>query len=244
MGEMMKTALALFVISSLPAAAAGKFVVPEGCEAFVTVQHADCQVSHHYTCADDASGDQWAVYSGPEGPFYMSRIDRETRWMESHDLITPESDALEDETEPASFTALLETGRDDFDFTTRSSTGEVRRYVGQDRLTGRRKTIDGLDLERTEFRLDTFDAEGNFLHRREGQQLISRDWRLFFGDSERFENSYGDVENSVSTPMTFSLPGEKGFLDATPQFGCNEMMTGDPAEAATLAAYTVTEAAP
>ncbi|MEZ5886863.1 MAG: hypothetical protein R3D56_08275 [Paracoccaceae bacterium] len=221
----MKAALTFLLLSAAPALAAGKFVVPEGCEAFVTVQHSDCQVSYHYTCARDPEGDQWAVYAGPDGPYYMSRIDHETRWVESHDLITPESDRLGSEKEPASFTTLLDTGRDDFDFTTISGTGEVRRYAGHDALKGGTVTIDGVTLERTEFALESFGADGSFLHRRSGHQLISRDWRLFFADTEHFENAFGDVEDSTSTPMTFAFPGEKGFLSGTPQFGCDQMMT-------------------
>jgi hypothetical protein len=221
----MRPLLILALLAASPALAAGQFQPPAGCEAFVTVQHSDCQISYHYTCAADARGDQWSVYAGSDGPYYMSRIDRETRWMESHDLITPESDALGKETEPASFSSLLETGRDDFDFTTESSTGEVRRYVGFDQLTGRNVTIDGITFEATEFKLEAFDAEGNFLHSRSGTQMISRDWRLFFSDTEHFENANGDVEDSQSRPMTFALPGEKGFLATVPQFGCDQMMT-------------------
>lgn len=222
---------ALTVVSGLlplmasPALAAGQFQLPEGCEAFVTVQHSDCQISYHYTCSADPKGDQWSVYAGSDGPYYMSRIDRETRWMESHDLITPESDALGTEKEPASFTTLLETGRDDFDFTTTSSTGEVRRYVGYDKLAGGKLTIDGVTFEATEFELETFDGQGNFLHRRSGTQMISRDWRLFFSDAEHFENAFGDKDDSQSRPMTFAFPGEKGFLTTVPQFGCDMQMT-------------------
>ncbi len=209
-----------------PAFAAGKFTVPEGCTAYLTVQHASCQVSHHYTCGADPKGDQWSVYAGPDGPYYQSRIDYETRWVESFDLINGESDRIATEANPAAFTRLLQTNRDDFDFTTASSTGEIRRYKGYDRLTGQQVTIDGIDLERTEFELSTSAGDGSPLHTRKGSQLISRKWRIFFADQEEFENSYGDRDSSTDTPMTFSQPDEPGFLAAKPQFGCNMMMTG------------------
>lgn len=221
----MRFALPLILLIASPAFGAGKFTPPKGCEVFVTVQHSDCQVSQHYTCAGEAKGDQWSVYEGAEGPYYMSRIDRETRWIESHDLVTPDSDRLGTETNPASFTGLLETGRDDFDFTTESRSGEVRRYVGYDKLTGRKITIDGIEMDQTEFDLQTFAADGSLLHRRSGNQMISRDWRLFFSDTEHFENAYGDVEDTVSRPMTFAFPGDAGFLSSRPQFGCDQMMT-------------------
>ncbi len=229
--------LAVLSLTASPALGAGQFQPPEGCEVFVTVQHSDCQVSQHYRCSADKPGDQWSAYLSPDGPFYMSRIDAETRWMESYDLITPDSDQLATEANPASFTTLLDTGRDDFDFTTQSASGEVRRYVGHDSLSGRDVTIDGVALEQTEFALETFAADGSFLHRRTGQQFISRDWRLFFSDSEHFENAYGDQEDSVSRPMTFAFPGEAGFLSSTPQFGCDMMMTGGQPLAPLPAAY-------
>jgi hypothetical protein len=218
-------AVALLALAAPPAFAVGKFQPPAGCTAYATVQHADCQVSHHYTCTADAEGDQWSVYAGPEGPYYQSRIDVETRWMESYDLYTGESDRIGQEPDAASFTTLLDTGRDDFDFTTEANTGEVRRYIGYDRLAGGSVTIDGVVLERTEFRVESFAADGSFLNRREGRQLVSRDWRIFFADTEVFENAYGDREESRSTPMTFAFPGEKDFLAGKPKFGCDQMMT-------------------
>jgi hypothetical protein len=220
-------AIALIPVMALasPALAAGKFTVPEGCTAYVTVQHSDCQVSQHYRCDADAAGDQWAVYSDSEGPYYMSRIDAETRWMESHDLTTGERDALASETDPASFTTLLDTGRDDFDFTTADSNGDVRRYVGYDQRTGESVTINGIRLERTRFDLSTYAGDGTYLHRRQGAQLINRDWRIFFADEEEFENALDERFNSTSTPITFAQPGEPGFLEAKPQFGCEMMMT-------------------
>ncbi len=222
---MKATLAAILFLAASPALAAGKFTVPKGCTAYVTVQHSNCQVSYHYTCEADPKGDQWSVYAGPEGPYYMSRIDTETRWVESFDLITGDSDRIGAETNPASFTRLLQTDRDDFDFTTESSTGEVRRYKGYDKLAGGRVTIDGIELERTEFDLSTYAEDGTLLHTRKGSQLINRVWRLFFADKEDFENAQGDRESTTDTPITFSQPGEPGFLATTPQFGCDMVMT-------------------
>lgn len=218
---------ALTLLPALPAAASGRFAAPAGCEVYATVQMRSCQVSQHYRCQGDAAGDQWAVYLDGEGPYYLSQIDRETRWLQSHDLITGESDRLAAETDPASFSTLIATGRDDYDFTTESSSGEVRRYTGHDELTGEAVTIDGVALERTRFDLTAWDAEGEMIWRRKGRQLISRDWRLFWADTEDFENAFGDRENLVDTPVRFALPGEKGFLAADPVFDCDELMAGE-----------------
>ncbi|GAB4382166.1 hypothetical protein [Albidovulum sp.] len=210
------------------AMAAGKFVAPQGCEVYVTVQLKNCQVSQHYRCASDAPGDQWALYMDGDGPFYASHIDSETRWLESFDLYNGEIERLGKETDPASFTTLITTGRDDFDFETESDRQQVRRFVGHDLLTGERVVIDGVTLERTRFELTAFDAAGQRIWHRTGQQLIHRDWRLFWSDTDEFANAFGDRETVVDTPVDFAFPGEKGFLSTEPQFGCDLLMTEAP----------------
>jgi hypothetical protein len=213
------------LLSAWPAAAAGKFAAPKGCTVYQTVQMHGCQVSHHYRCEGDAAGDQWSAYLDESGPFYVSRIDSETRWLESHDLTTGEQDRLEDEIDPASFSTLLATGRDTYDFTTISSTGEVRRYTGFDELTGETVVIDGVTLERTRFDLTATGADGEMIWHRTGEQLVQRDWRLFFADRESFENAEGDRTELRDTPVTFAGPGDAGFLAAKPEYDCDAMMT-------------------
>lgn len=219
-------AAAAFLGAVAPAAAAGTFQVPQGCTAYATAQLRSCQVSQHYRCPAEAPGDQWAVYMDSEGPHYISRIDSETRWIDSIDLETGERDRIATEADPASFSTLLATGRDDFDFTTRSDSGEVRRYVGHDRLTGASLAIDGVALERTEFDLTAYDAAGEMVWHRWGRQFIQRDWRIFYADTEEFENAFGDRDSVISTPVTFALPGETGFLSEDPEFDCDQMMAG------------------
>ena len=216
---------ALALLTALPAFAAGKFAAPKGCTVYQTVQMHNCQVSNHYRCDGDAAGDQWSIYFGGDGPFYMSRIDSETRWVDSYDLTTGQRDQLIDETDPASFTTLLETGRDTYDFTTRSTSGEVRRYAGFDELTGETVVIDGVALERTRFDLTARGPEGELIWRRQGQQFIQRDWRIFFADRETFENGLGDRVEIADTPVTFAGPGEPGFLSTKPDYDCDAMMT-------------------
>ena len=127
---------ALFGFCAGMAQAASLYTPPSACEGFLTVQLKSCQVANYYRCAGDAPGDTSVTYSDVGGPFYSSRIDRETRWMESFDHDDGTSDYLDAKaTDHASLTTLLDSGRDDFDFTTTSNLGETRRYVGFDRLT-------------------------------------------------------------------------------------------------------------
>jgi len=204
-------------------AAAGTFKVPQGCTAYATVQMRSCQVSQHYRCDADAEGDQWTVQMDGNGPYYASKIDAETRWMESYDLTSGEADQLGEENDPASFSTLLEKGRDDFDFFTQSNFGELRRYVGFDRLTGTSRSIDGITLEETEFELTAYDPDGQMVWMRRGNQFIHRGWRIFLPGTERFENAFGDKVDTQDTPVEFALPGDKGFLETEPKYDCDTL---------------------
>ncbi len=219
--RIILTAGAVALLSAAPGLAASKFAAPKGCTVYQTVQMRSCQVSQHYRCEGDAAGDQWTVVLDANGPFYLSRIDAETRWVQSFDLTTGEEDRIGDETDPASFSTLLETGRDTYDFTTTSSNGEVRRYAGYDELTGETVTIDGVTLERTRFELTASGADGQTLWQRSGQQLVQRDWRIFFADSETFTNAAGETVKRVDTPVRFAMPGDKGFLSTKPDYDCD-----------------------
>ncbi|MCC0063384.1 MAG: hypothetical protein H6895_04745 [Defluviimonas sp.] len=221
----------LLTLSAAPAGhAAGRFSAPAGCKVFATVQLRSCSVVQHYACNRDAPGDQWAAYQDGEGTFYLSRIDRETRWLESYDMTTGIADRLASERDPASFSTLLKDGRDDYDFATRDSEGTVTRYSGFDRLTGRTILIDGQKLERTSFELTARSEKGEFLWRRRGTQLISRAWRVFWAEQEQFENALGDRITTTDTPADFALPGEKGYLSTTPIYGCDAIMSAIPGE--------------
>lgn len=226
---MKWTIPALLLLLPAPALAAGKFVAPKGCKVYVTVQHSDCEVSNHYTCEGDPKGDQWALYSGPNGPFYMSQIDPETRWLQDFDLTSGEMSRLGEERDPASFTELLRTGLDSYDFTTLNSQSGEKRYQGFDRLTGQKVKIGKVSLEQTEFELTTYDADGAVASKRKGHQLINRDWRLFFADTEESTDASGATTTSKSAPVTFAFPGDAGFQSQTPEIGCDMTMTSAPA---------------
>jgi hypothetical protein len=228
---MIRCAAAVVVtaFAVAPAVAADAlFKPPPGCTVYATAQLRSCQVSQHYRCTGDAPGEQWAVYIDGEGAHFASKIDAETRWVESVDFDTGETERLGTETDPASFTALIQSGRDDFDFTTVSSSGEERRFKGFDQLTGDKVTIDGVVLERTRFELTSYDANGAEAWVRKGNQFIQRDWRIFFSDIEDFRNAGGDEVSTIDTPVRFAFPGDKGFLSMIPDYDC-DAVTADAA---------------
>jgi len=228
MGNTVHRMIAAAILTGAAgAASAQSFTPPKGCSLSLTVQMRQCQVANIYSCAGDEPGDRWLTYSDGVGIYYSSRIDYETRWMESLDHDTGEvTRLLPKAADHASFSTLIGTGRDDYDFATENSEGFVERFVGVDVLTGASVMIDGIALERSTFELSSYDATGAFLTRRTGTQFISRDLRLFFGDAEVFENAAGDRVESLQTPVTFSLPGEDGFGSVVPLFDCNAVLTG------------------
>lgn len=179
-------------------------------------------MTQQYRCNGDTAGDQWTAHFDGNGLYYLSRVDSETRWVESRSLDTGDTRHLGPvETDPASFTTLLATGRDDFDFTTVDSTGVTRRYVGFDTLTGKTVTIDGVALEETRFESKTYLGDGTLIDWSSGQQYVSRDWRQFFPGTQTFENTSGDKVDSYEPPMEFSFPGDKDFLATDPKYDCD-----------------------
>ena len=204
---------------------AGTYTPPDGCKLEVTVQNRGCTISQIYRCEQDPKGYQRSAIFDEEGLTYQSLIDAETRWIESNDPDTGIQDLLvEDARDHASFSTLVETGRDDFDFWTESNTGERLHHVGNDELTGEKVTIDGIELEKTRFRLTTSSQNGEVLIERDGQQFINRAMGRFFGGIENMSDWTGQQQKSNDSPVIFSFPGEDGFGETTPQFDCSEML--------------------
>ncbi|WP_288950994.1 hypothetical protein [uncultured Paracoccus sp.] len=219
--------MAIWLLLPAGPAAAANFTPPSGCKLEITVQNRGCTVSQHYRCDSDAPGDQRVTYFTQEGATFQSRIDRETRWMESTDLRTGLTDVLEDEAEDhASFSTLLRSGQDDFDFWTRSNSGERLHHVGQDELTGEKVQIDGMALDVTRFELTTYSESGQVLIRRRGQQFISRTQGRFYGGVETSEDWTGAVQQTNDSPVTFAFPGHPGFGSTTPEYDCDLQMVG------------------
>lgn len=230
--------LALFL--ALPVAAqAGSFTPPEGCATWLTVQSRGCYVANYYKCEADTPGDQWRADFDQEGLFFLSRIDSETQWVESIEVSTPRVTQTLDPApqDPASFSDLLSTGRDDFIFSLSKDNGEHSNVRGHDALTGKTFTIDGITLEETEYDYTETDDAGNILRQSRGHEYIHREWRLFFsGHSEWWDGTqWLPLEGS---PVQFILPGEPGFAATQPVFECDSLMSQLPVPDLHRAAFT------
>ena len=201
------------------------FQPPTGCEAYLTVQMASCTVSHHFTCSADPEGLQRRVDMDEEGVTYFGAIDAQTQWVESHHVLSQHSEFLApNPRDPASFDDLLAKGQDAWDFTTNSPELGPTRYVGQDRLTGETAEIDGVTLDRTEYAITAYDAQGNEIWRSTGNEYISRDWRMYLSGTSSVVVGE-EVAESDDTPVEFIFPGEPGFLSVSPKHGCGQVMS-------------------
>jgi hypothetical protein len=207
-----------------PSAATRTFQPPAGCEVFVTVQMAACSVSHHFTCERDPEGWQRRVDMDEGGITYFGAIDAETQWVESYHVLSEHTERLGAAPDPASFTELLETGRDSFDFVTESPEVGQTRYVGSDRLTGETVTIDGVELERTEYQIVASTPDGTEAWRGAGREYISREWRMFLSGESTY-TSEGETNEVDDAPVEFIFPGERGFLSVSPKHGCGAVMS-------------------
>lgn len=221
-------AAALAALALLPPAAfAQEFTAPEGCVLDMTVQLASCRVTQHYHCAGDPPGDQWmAVIDASGAVVHLARTDAETRWIETRDPRTGHSDRLAEEADPASLRALLETGRDDYDFHTEAGDGLRLRYRGFDRLTGEAVTIDGVELLVTEFSLTATLPDGSFVLGRRGGQFVSAAQGRFFGGREDWRDWTGAAGQVDDSPRAFAAPGQPGFASLRPRFGCGLEVAG------------------
>ena len=215
----MRTALA-FICLAVPAAAQDTFSLPDGCDAYLTVQTESCQVDHHFTCQGDPEGHQRRVSLDEEGVAYAGVIDHETQWISSFHVRSGHREMLESNpAEPASISDLIEMGVDDYDFRTFSDEIGITRYVGQDTLTGREITIDGVTLAETTYDITAFDEAGNEVWSSKGREFISRNWRVFLAGTGVVTTPDGEFEQS-NRPVEFIYPGEPGFLSSSPKHGC------------------------
>lgn len=224
---MTRPALILACLTmSVDPALSGTWTPPEGCEAFMTVQSLTCRVSHYYTCQGDAPGDQWRVDLGQEGPFFLSRIDREAQWVESFDPLRQTLDPSP--ADPASFSELLASGLDTWDFTLSKEDGTGSRATGYDRLTDRTVVVDGVTLSETEVEFTEYDRDGTLLRQSRGNEYLHPEWRLFFAG--RSETDFGDGQwiPGNDSPMEFAFPGEEGFLSDIPKYNCDALTAEGP----------------
>ncbi len=220
-------ALAFVTLLTAMPVSAGTFTAPESCELFMTVQSRGCRVSNHFRCSANAPGDQWRADFDQEGIFFQSRINSEAEWVESLEFFPDTRQTLDTGAPDASsFTNLLASGLDTFEFGLSKDNGERTRVTGFDRLTGRNVTIDGVTLQETEFDFTETDLDGNLMRQSNGREYIHPDWRMFFSGPSQWNGGDGQFLPLDGSPMQFIFPGEPGFAATQPIFECDEVVAG------------------
>ncbi len=228
-------AFALVIVTMAVPAQAGTFTPPASCELFMTVQSRGCRVSNHFKCTGDTPGDQWRADFDQEGIYFQSRINAEAEWVESLEFFPGTRQTLDaGAPDAASFSNLLSSGLDTFEFGLSKDTGERTRVNGFDRLTGRSVTIDDITLQETEFEFSETDLDGNLLRQSNGREYIHPDWRLFFSGPSQWNGGDGQFLPIDGSPLQFIFPGEPGFAATQPIFECDEVVAGLPQSRAPL----------
>ena len=204
------------------------FSLPAGCTGYVTVQKRGCVVSHLFTCQGDPVGHQRRVDMNEVGLTYLGTIDAETQWIEStHIEANTVERLLPGASDPASFTQLLATGLDTWDFVTESSAGWQTRSLGQDEVIDPTIVIDDVPLQMTRFTIVASDpVTGEELWRGTGQEYIHPEWRTFLSGT-RTITTPTDTFDTDNTPVEFAFPGETGFLSTKPRYDCSVPIAGD-----------------
>ena len=226
----MRLAL-LFLTVASPAVAdthPSTFSLPVGCTAYMTVQNAHCEVDHHFTCTSDPDGHQQRASLDAQGMNFLSVTDQEAQWISSFDPVIGYNEwLLPEQADPVSFAGLIATGVDTFDFQTDTDMFGVTRFVGEDRLTGREVTIDGVTLLQTSYEIMAIAADGTVDWSARGNEFISTDWNIFFGGTG--VRTFSDSETSYDErPVEFIFPGEPGFLSTRPKHGCGVAISSAP----------------
>ena len=202
-----------------PALASDLFIPPVGCEGMLTVQSRSCEVTHVYTCSADAPGENWSVTFDADGPVFVDKIDFETQWLETYNVLDGARETLIlPADDPASLTELLASGIDSYDFRLDTPEGDVR-VVGYDQIAGDPVTIDDEPLLPMVFEGRYEDADGVFMTVSGTQYVSSKHRRFFAGTFVITED--GDTSEWDASPVEFIYPGEPGFFDKTPRYECS-----------------------
>lgn len=221
----MMRALMLILFATPAAAQEATFALPQGCTAYVTAQLRNCSVSHYFRCEGDPEGWQRRVDLDDQGLTYEGATDNEGQWMESYHVRSGHTEALGPRNDdPASFSELLSKGVDSYDFDTTSPQVGTQSFVGEDRLTGKTLTVNGVTLEETEYHITATAEDGSVEWASAGHEYISRDWRVFFSGVSTITTP-SDSYDEDGTPMAFAFPGDPGFLTTKPQYGCGTILS-------------------
>jgi hypothetical protein len=188
-----------------------------GCTTLAIIQSQGCLVRRVFVC-DATPDDVINVGSyGPEGPTSVAIFNADGRTLEtSFGPGTPKI-TLGEQTDPLSLRILLATEQDSFDYQMVHETVGAAQISGQITTSGEMITIDGRSLQvlLAEQTLvpPVGEARATVI-----RYLYDAGLRLMLTDTIT-DAATGDIRDT-RTPVDFIWPGEAGFQDYVPLYGC------------------------
>ena len=187
------------------------------CTDLAVIQSQSCLVRRVFVC-DNFPDDVTAVGSyGPDGPTGTGIFNSDGRTLETSGGPGTPKVKLGEQADPLSLRVALANGVDSFDYQMVHETAGIAQISGQISTSGEMVTIDGRSLQVLTSNPTTANPAG------ETQTVAIRylydpDLRLMFTDSVS-DATTGEIR-ITRTPVDFIWPGETGFEDYVPQFGC------------------------
>jgi hypothetical protein len=212
---MRVTILALFL--SIPGYA---FAQDDGtCTTIATIQSQQCTVRRVVVC--DNNPVEWrnvAIY-GPNGPTSMSIFNADGVQLRSGSGPGTPQTRLGDQADPVDLPKVFQTGADTFDYLLTHDDSGPTRLNGKMRSTGETVTIDGRSLIALVAR-QTITPDAGEPMTVDVNYFYDADLQLLITDSVR-DATTGEFKQH-RTPVDFILPGESGFEDYVPLYGCED----------------------
>ena len=208
-----QSALAVSAIFfAVSAQAKDRYTMPDSCQGILTAQLSSCEVQNFYRCDGDPTGFLNAMAFGPDGILYYAIQNADGAPVIGE--YPQDGVSLIDNKRGPDFissTVLMTQGLDRFDFEMDSDLGTFR-AVGQMRLTGETKIIDGRSLDLVESELNFYDPKGALVLSADEPDLFDRELRWHFDTL--------DPDGLNKTPREFIYSGEPGFLTRAPKYDC------------------------
>ena len=187
------------------------------CTTLAVIQNADCTVRRVAVCDNFPEGWQSVAIYGPTGPISLSTFNADgvPQSMGSGPG-TPQT-RLGDQPDPLELANVFGSGIDTFEYQMERDDGSVTQISGKIRATGETVTIDGRVLQGLLSRQTVGSGSGEAATL-DISFFYDADLKLMITDSIRNTTTQEFVQHR--SPVDFILPGEAGFEDYAPRFGC------------------------
>lgn len=187
------------------------------CTTLVVIQSQGCSLRRVVVC-DNFPDDVTAVGSyGPDGPTGMAIFNSDGRTLETSAGPGTPKVKLGEQADPLSLRDALSNGLDSFNYQMVHETAGIAQISGQIMTSGEMVTIDGHALQVFQSDQTTVTPAGE-TQVANVRYLYDADLQLLITDTIA-NGSTGEVM-AQRTPVDFIWPGEAGFEDYTPLYGC------------------------